>query len=58
MTLVIGCRNWVGYFLNQNMLAVDDEINGIDYDEELGVVIVRPRETDFEAKQRKIRTRA
>ncbi len=48
----------VGYFLNQNMLRADDEITGIDHDEELGVVIVRTaRETDFEAKmKRKIRT--
>ncbi len=48
----------VGYFLNQNMLRGDDEITGIDHDEELGVVIVRTaRETDFEAKmKRKIRT--
>ena len=48
----------VGYFLNQNMLHADDEITGIDHDEELGVVIVRTaRETDFEAKmKRKIRT--
>ena len=48
----------VGYFLNQNMLASDDEITAIDHDEELGVVIVRTaRETDFEAKmKRKIRT--
>jgi FdhD protein len=48
----------VGYFLNQNMLASDDEITAIDHDEELGVVIVRTaRETNFEAKmKRKIRT--
>ena len=48
----------VGYFLNQNMLCHDDEITGIDSDDELGVCIVRTaRETDFEAKmKRKIRT--
>ena len=48
----------VGYFLNQNMLAADDEITAIDHDDELGVVIVRTsRETDFEAKmKRKVRT--
>lgn len=48
----------VGYFLNQNMLRHDDQITGIDHDDELGVVIVRTeRETDFEAKmKRKIRT--
>ena len=48
----------VGYFLNQNMLQRNDEITGIDVDEDLGVVIVRTaHETDFEAKmKRKIRT--
>ena len=48
----------VGYFLNQNMLSTEDEITGIDHDEDLGVVIVRTaRETNFEAKmKRKIRT--
>jgi FdhD protein len=48
----------VGYFLNQNMLQKNDEITGIDVDNDLGVVIVRTaHETDFEAKlKRKIRT--
>lgn len=48
----------VGYFLNQNMLQKNDEITGIDVDNDLGVVIVRTaHETDFEAKmRRKIRT--
>ena len=48
----------VGYLLNQNMLAPDDEITGIDYDDELDVVVVRTtRETDFEDKlQKKVRT--
>jgi FdhD protein len=48
----------VGYFLNQNMLQKNDEITGIDVDDDLGVVIVRTaHETDFEAKmKRKIRT--
>ncbi len=48
----------VGYFLNQNMLRRDDEITGIEIDDDLGVVIVRTaRETDYEAKiKRKIRT--
>ena len=41
----------VGYLVNQNMLVADDEITGIDYDEELEVVVVRTaRETDFEDK--------
>ena len=31
----------VGYLLNQNMLRPDDVISGIDYDEELEVVVVR-----------------
>jgi FdhD protein len=48
----------VGYFLNQNMLKRNDEITGIEFDDDLGVVIVRTaHETDFEAKmKRKIRT--
>ena len=48
----------VGYFLNQNMLRRDDKIIGIDFDKDLGVVVVRTaHETDFEAKmKRKIRT--
>ena len=44
----------VGYLLNQNMLLPDDEITGIDHDEELEIVVVRTRrETDFEDKLRK-----
>ncbi len=44
----------VGYLLNQNMLLPDDEITGIEYDDELEVVVVRTaRETDFEDKLRK-----
>ncbi len=48
----------LGYLLNQNMLRADDNVTGIDHDEELGVVVVRTeRETDFEAKlQKKVRT--
>ncbi len=48
----------VGYLANQNMLAGDDEITGIDYDEELQVVVVRTaRETNYEEKlKKKIRT--
>ena len=48
----------VGYLLNQNMLQRNDEITGIDVDDDLGVVIVRTaHETDFESKmKRKIRT--
>lgn len=44
----------VGYLLNQNMLRVDDEITGVDYDDDLEVVVVRTaRETDYEEKLKK-----
>jgi FdhD protein len=44
----------VGYLKNQNMLADDDVITGIDHDEDLDVVVVRTeRETDFEEKLKK-----
>ncbi len=44
----------VGYFLNQGMLRPDDVITGIDYDEEIAVVIVRTeRKTNYEEKLRK-----
>jgi FdhD protein len=44
----------IGYLLNQNMLRADDQITGIDYDEELEIVVVRTkRKTDFEKKLRK-----
>ncbi|MBO0335237.1 formate dehydrogenase accessory sulfurtransferase FdhD [Sneathiella sp. CAU 1612] len=44
----------LGYLLNQNMLRADDEVTGIDYDEDLGVVVVRTtRKTDFEEKLKK-----
>jgi FdhD protein len=44
----------VGYFLNQGMLRPEDVITGIDYDEELAVVVVRTeRKTDYEEKLRK-----
>jgi FdhD protein len=48
----------VGYLLNQNMLRPDDEITGIDHDEDLGVVVVRTvRATDYEEKmKKKVRT--
>jgi FdhD protein len=40
-----------GYLLNQDMLRPDDEITGIEYDEELEVVVVRTvRTTDYEDK--------
>ncbi|MEE1568437.1 MAG: formate dehydrogenase accessory sulfurtransferase FdhD [Alphaproteobacteria bacterium] len=44
----------VGYLLNQNMLHSDDVVTGIDFDEDLDVVVVRTeRETDFEDKMKK-----
>ena len=44
----------VGYLLNQGMLQPDDAITGIDYDEELEVVVVRTeRRTDYEEKMKK-----
>jgi FdhD protein len=44
----------VGYLLNQNMLGPDDHITGVEYDDELEVVVVRTdRETDFEDKLKK-----
>jgi FdhD protein len=44
----------VGYFLNQGMLQPEDEITGIDYDEELSVVVVRTeRKTNYEEKLKK-----
>lgn len=44
----------LGYLVNQGMLPRDARIDGIDYDEDLGVAIVRtPDETDFEHKLKK-----
>ena len=44
----------VGYLLNQNMLRADDEITGVDYDEDIATVVVRTaRKTNFEEKLRK-----
>src|SRR5581483_9280135 len=44
----------IGYLLNQNMLRPDDVITGVDYDEELAVVVVRTkRKTDYEKKLKK-----
>jgi len=44
----------IGYLLNQNMLLPDDEVTGVDYDEELSVVVVRTkRKTDYEKKLKK-----
>ncbi len=44
----------VGYLLNQNMLRPDDVVTGVDYDEDLAVVVVRTeRGTDYEHKLKK-----
>jgi FdhD protein len=48
----------LGYLKNQAMLQPDNPVTGIDYDDELGVVVVRTeRATDYEAKlKKKVRT--
>jgi len=48
----------LGYLRNQNMLDDDDVVTGVDYDDEVDVVVVRTeRDTDYEAKlQKKVRT--
>ena len=44
----------VGFLLNQNMLKANDVVTGVDYDEDLGVVVVRTkRKTNFEKKLKK-----
>src|SRR3984885_11246318 len=44
----------LGYLLNQNMLKADDIVTGIDYDDELSVVVVRTkRKTNYEKKLKK-----
>src|SRR6202051_919620 len=44
----------IGYLLNQNMLLPDDVVTGVDYDEELNVVVVRTkRKTNYEKKLKK-----
>jgi FdhD protein len=44
----------IGYLLNQNMLKLHDVVTGVDYDEDLEVVVVRTaHETNFEDKLRK-----
>jgi FdhD protein len=43
-----------GYLLNQNMLRADDEITGIDYDDDISTIVVRTkRKTDYEEKLKK-----
>ncbi|HTV88110.1 MAG TPA: formate dehydrogenase accessory sulfurtransferase FdhD [Stellaceae bacterium] len=44
----------VGYLLNQNMLAPDDRVIAVDYEDDIETVVVRTaRETDFEDKLKK-----
>src|ERR1700693_2393983 len=44
----------LGYLLNQNMLLPTDTVTGVDYDEELSVVVVRTkRKTNYEKKLKK-----
>src|SRR6201997_5575513 len=44
----------IGYLLNQNMLRPDDVVTGVDFDEELSVVVVRTeRKTNYEKKLKK-----
>src|SRR5690242_18325818 len=44
----------LGYLLNQNMLKPDDVVTGVNYDEELAVVVVRTkRKTNYEKKLKK-----
>ena len=48
----------VGYLINQNMLRGADDITAIDYDDDLGVIVIRTElETNFEEKmKKKVRT--
>ena len=48
----------IGFLLNQNMLKPDDIITDVDFDDDLGVVVVRTeRETNYEDKmKKKVRT--
>jgi FdhD protein len=44
----------LGFLRNQGMLRADDEVTGIDYDDELEVVVVRTqRQTSYEEKVKK-----
>ncbi|AEI94730.1 formate dehydrogenase accessory sulfurtransferase FdhD [Roseobacter litoralis] len=44
----------LGFLRNQGMLSDDDDITGVEYDEDLETVIVRTaRKTDYEEKMRK-----
>lgn len=44
----------LGYLLNQGMLLADDRVTGVEYDEDLEVVVVRTeRHTNYEEKLKK-----
>jgi FdhD protein len=44
----------LGYLLNQNMLLAEDKVRAIDYDEEIGTIVVRTdRRTNYEEKLKK-----
>ena len=44
----------IGYLVNQNMLLPDDEITGVDYEEDIATIVVRTaRKTDYEEKLKK-----
>lgn len=44
----------IGFLLNQGMLRSDDEITGIDYDEDIQTIVVRTaRQTNYEDKLKK-----
>ncbi|MBC8338210.1 MAG: formate dehydrogenase accessory sulfurtransferase FdhD [Rhodospirillales bacterium] len=44
----------IGYLVNQNMLLPDDEITGVDYEEDISTIVVRTaRKTNFEEKLKK-----
>src|SRR3984893_16037378 len=44
----------LGYLLNQNMLLPNDVVTGVDYDEELSVVLASPaKKTNYEKKLKK-----
>ena len=44
----------IGYLLNQHMLMPDDIVTGVDYDDELSIVVVRTkRKTNYEKKLKK-----
>jgi len=44
----------VGYLLNQGMLRKDDEITGVDFDDEIATIVVRTRrQTNYEDKLKK-----